>query len=93
MLDLEPSLWRKPHQERFDDQRKKVLKFAEMWKPYDWTQRLKKSSDDDVDATTSDDEEKNEKKDSSSTLDVATNSPWIIKIYFWEDVCNTLIRD
>lgn len=43
MLDLEPTLWRKPIQERFDSQRKKVLKFAEMWKPYDWTQRLKQS--------------------------------------------------
>ena len=51
MLDLEPTLWRKPHQERFDCQRKKVLKFAEMWKAYDWTQRLKQSSggDDDED--------------------------------------------
>jgi len=46
MLDLEPTLWRKPHQERFDCQRKKVLKFAEMWKPFDWTQRLKQGGDD-----------------------------------------------
>lgn len=75
MLDLEPSLWRKPHQERFDDQRKKVLKFAEMWKPYDWTQRLKKPSDDDADTPMQVDEEKSENKDGSSMLDAATNSP------------------
>jgi hypothetical protein len=41
MLDLEPQLWRKPHSERFEEQRQKVLKFAELWKPYDWTQRLR----------------------------------------------------
>ncbi len=40
MMELGPDVWRKPHKENFDSQRKKVLKFAEMWKPYDWTQRL-----------------------------------------------------
>lgn len=40
MLDAEPTLWRKPHNESFEDQRKKVLQFAEWWKPYDWTQTL-----------------------------------------------------
>ena len=51
MVDAEPTLWRKPRKENFDDQRKKVLQFAEWWKPYDWTSRLKKSesSDDDSD--------------------------------------------
>ncbi|CAG5114770.1 unnamed protein product, partial [Candidula unifasciata] len=40
MLDAEPTLWRKPHNESFEDQRKKVLQFAQKWKPYDWTQTL-----------------------------------------------------
>ncbi|XP_064609268.1 CWF19-like protein 2 [Liolophura sinensis] len=40
MLDAEPRLWRKPWRENFDDQRKKVLQFAEWWRPYDWTQKL-----------------------------------------------------
>ncbi|XP_071112759.1 CWF19-like protein 2 [Haliotis cracherodii] len=40
MVDAEPGLWRKPHKESFDVQRKKVLEFAEWWKPFDWTQDL-----------------------------------------------------
>ena len=47
MLDLGPEYWRKPRREQFEDQRQKVLKFAEMWKPYDWTQRLKSQEDGD----------------------------------------------
>ncbi|XP_074650677.1 CWF19-like protein 2 [Tubulanus polymorphus] len=41
MLDVEPRLWRKQQKESFDQQRKNVLQFAEWWKPYDWTLRLK----------------------------------------------------
>ncbi|XP_067322652.1 CWF19-like protein 2 [Anolis sagrei] len=37
MLDLEPRLWRKGLRENFDDQRKKVLQFAQRWKPFDFT--------------------------------------------------------
>ncbi|XP_067307444.1 CWF19-like protein 2 [Pseudorasbora parva] len=37
MLDLEPRRWRKPIRENFDDQRKKVLAFAQWWKPFDCT--------------------------------------------------------
>ncbi|XP_061775241.1 CWF19-like protein 2 isoform X2 [Nerophis ophidion] len=37
MMDLEPRRWRKPIRENFDDQRKKVLQFAEWWKPHDCT--------------------------------------------------------
>nr|XP_056714106.1 CWF19-like protein 2 [Euleptes europaea] len=37
MLDLEPRLWRKGLRENFEDQRKKVLHFAQRWKPYDFT--------------------------------------------------------
>nr|XP_057935297.1 CWF19-like protein 2 isoform X2 [Doryrhamphus excisus]XP_057935298.1 CWF19-like protein 2 isoform X2 [Doryrhamphus excisus] len=37
MMDLEPRLWRKMIRENFDDQRKKVLQFAQWWKPYDCT--------------------------------------------------------
>lgn len=37
MMDLEPRRWRKPIRENFDDQRKKVLQFAQWWKPYDCT--------------------------------------------------------
>ncbi|XP_061576508.1 CWF19-like protein 2 [Cololabis saira] len=37
MMDVEPRLWRKSIRENFDDQRKKVLQFAQWWKPYDCT--------------------------------------------------------
>ncbi|KAM6933686.1 CWF19-like protein 2 [Xenentodon cancila] len=37
MMDVEPRLWRKSIKENFDDQRKKVLQFAQWWKPYDCT--------------------------------------------------------
>uniref|UniRef100_D4A877 CWF19-like protein 2 n=1 Tax=Rattus norvegicus TaxID=10116 RepID=D4A877_RAT len=37
MLDLEPRLWRNGIRESFEDQRKKVLQFAQWWKPYDVT--------------------------------------------------------
>ncbi|XP_068936462.1 CWF19-like protein 2 [Petaurus breviceps papuanus] len=37
MLDAEPRLWRKGIRENFDNQRKKVLQFAQWWKPYDFT--------------------------------------------------------
>uniref|UniRef100_F7DLG3 CWF19-like protein 2 n=1 Tax=Xenopus tropicalis TaxID=8364 RepID=F7DLG3_XENTR len=37
MLDLEPRIWRKAVRERFEDQRKKVLEFAQWWKPFDVT--------------------------------------------------------
>ncbi|KAG8452957.1 hypothetical protein GDO86_004675 [Hymenochirus boettgeri] len=37
MMDLEPRIWRKGIRENFEDQRKKVLQFAEWWKPFDIT--------------------------------------------------------
>ncbi|XP_030633040.1 CWF19-like protein 2 [Chanos chanos] len=37
MLDLEPRRWRKPPRENFDDQRKKVLQFAQWWRRFDCT--------------------------------------------------------
>jgi hypothetical protein len=37
MMDAEPTLWRKPHKERFEDQRCKVLEFEKMWRPFDFT--------------------------------------------------------
>ncbi|XP_044059505.1 CWF19-like protein 2 [Siniperca chuatsi] len=37
MMDLEPRRWRKLIRENFDDQRKKVLQFAQWWKPFDCT--------------------------------------------------------
>ncbi|KAI8788497.1 CWF19 protein 2 [Biomphalaria glabrata] len=40
MIDAEPMLWRHPHKQSFEDQRQKVLKFEQMWKPFDWTQNL-----------------------------------------------------
>jgi hypothetical protein len=42
MLELEPFIWKKPRKENFQTQKKKVLQFAEWWKPFDWTQRIKK---------------------------------------------------
>ncbi|XP_051464783.1 CWF19-like protein 2 isoform X2 [Apus apus] len=39
MLDLEPRLWRKGVRQNFEDQRKKVLQFAQWWKPYDFTKK------------------------------------------------------
>ncbi|XP_028519021.1 CWF19-like protein 2 [Exaiptasia diaphana] len=43
MLDLEPWVWHKPHRENFEQHKKKVLQFADWWKPYDWTKRLAKN--------------------------------------------------
>ncbi|KAM6098555.1 CWF19-like protein 2 isoform 3-T3 [Theristicus caerulescens] len=39
MLDLEPRLWRRGIRQNFEDQRKKVLQFAQWWKPYDFTKK------------------------------------------------------
>ncbi|XP_067013384.2 CWF19-like protein 2 [Anabrus simplex] len=39
MLDLDHSLWRKQRRESFDVQCKKVVEFAKLWKPYDFTQK------------------------------------------------------
>lgn len=41
MLDLDHNLWRKPTNQSFDDQAAKASQFKEMWKPYDWTERVK----------------------------------------------------
>lgn len=46
MIDADHKLWRKPSKENFDEQRKKVMTFAEMWKPYDWTQHIAKNVSD-----------------------------------------------
>lgn len=45
MLDLEPRLWRKGIRESFEDQRKKVLQFAQWWKPYDVTKKNPSNND------------------------------------------------
>ncbi|XP_028400015.1 CWF19-like protein 2 [Dendronephthya gigantea] len=42
MLELEPFIWKKPRKENFQTQKKKVLQFAEWWKPFDWTQKIQK---------------------------------------------------
>ena len=39
MLDLEPQLWRKGIRQNFEEHRKKVLQFAQWWKPYDFTKK------------------------------------------------------
>lgn len=54
MIDSDHRLWRKPPKENFDEQRKKVLKFAEMWKPYDWTQNISKNVNGDSSSSDSD---------------------------------------
>lgn len=41
MLDMDETQWRCSHNEAFEEQRKKVVKFAEEWKHYDCTKRLK----------------------------------------------------
>ena len=46
MMDADPHLWRKPKKQSFEDQRKKVMNFAKMWKPFDIT-RKKEGSDSD----------------------------------------------
>ena len=45
-MDADPHLWRKPKKQSFEDQRKKVMNFAKMWKPFDIT-RKKEDSDSD----------------------------------------------
>ena len=42
MIDADPTSWRKPRKENFDDQRRKVMQFADMWRPYDWTKKIKR---------------------------------------------------
>uniref|UniRef100_A0A6V7KZM5 Cwf19-like C-terminal domain-containing protein n=1 Tax=Bracon brevicornis TaxID=1563983 RepID=A0A6V7KZM5_9HYME len=37
MMDLSPDMWRRPRRENFDQQRGKVLQFADQWKSYDIT--------------------------------------------------------
>lgn len=41
LLDVEPRLWLNPRYESFEQQQAKTLKLIEMWKPYDWTEKLK----------------------------------------------------
>ncbi|XP_065059112.1 CWF19-like protein 2 [Rhopilema esculentum] len=40
VLDLEPVRWRKPHKESFQQHKRKVLQFSELWEPFDWTRDL-----------------------------------------------------
>lgn len=40
MLDLEPRLWIRPPKESFGLHKKKVLKFSESWKKFDWTSKV-----------------------------------------------------
>ncbi|KAL4230580.1 hypothetical protein ACF0H5_010958 [Mactra antiquata] len=54
MVDADHRLWKRPPKENFDDQRKKVLNFAERWKPYDWTQNIAKKTDTDSSSSSSD---------------------------------------
>ncbi|XP_002131055.2 CWF19-like protein 2 [Ciona intestinalis] len=37
MLDAEPQLWRKPHEEYFNEQTKRTLEFEKWYKEFDWT--------------------------------------------------------
>ncbi|RZF35632.1 hypothetical protein LSTR_LSTR008603 [Laodelphax striatellus] len=39
ILDVDHSKWRKPRREKFDDQRKKVVEFTKLWKPFDFTKK------------------------------------------------------
>lgn len=41
LIDAEPRLWLKPHNESFEQQREKALRIKDMWKPYNWTEKLK----------------------------------------------------
>lgn len=47
MLDAEPKLWRKPYKQSFEEQRKKVMDFSKMWKPYDFTVNSNSDSESD----------------------------------------------
>jgi len=46
MLDLDPRLWRHPRREAFDDQKSRVLDFAQKWRKFDFTKRADSSSSD-----------------------------------------------
>ncbi|KAH0556521.1 CWF19-like protein 2 [Cotesia glomerata] len=41
MLDLDSHMWRKPRKEKFDEQKKKVMEFADQWRKYDCTGKSK----------------------------------------------------
>ena len=45
MIDCDHRLWKKPFKENFEEQHKKVLAFAEMWKPFDWTLNISKQTE------------------------------------------------
>ncbi|XP_063228770.1 CWF19-like protein 2 isoform X2 [Bacillus rossius redtenbacheri] len=49
MLDLDHGVWRKQRRENFDAQRKKVVQFAQWWKPFDFTRDGRSSSCSDSD--------------------------------------------
>lgn len=40
LIDAEPWLWLKPHYENFEEQKTKALKVVDMWRPYDWTEKI-----------------------------------------------------
>lgn len=40
LIDAEPRLWLKPHYESFEEQKVKALKLVDMWRPYDWTEKI-----------------------------------------------------
>ena len=62
MLDAGPELWRKPHRESFDEQRKKVLGMTEKWKPYDWTHKIRQHEQTQDSSSSSDDDEETSKE-------------------------------
>ncbi len=40
LLELEPDAWLHPRADSFAAQQKRVLKFSEQWRDYDWTADL-----------------------------------------------------
>ena len=40
MVGAPPSTWLNPRRERFEDQKRKVIKFGKQWADYDWTEML-----------------------------------------------------
>lgn len=56
MLDLDHSIWRKPRNENFDKQRRKVLDFSKKWRDFDFTKKknpAKRMKTGDSDSSTS----------------------------------------
>ena len=44
MLECTPNMWKRPPNEPFEAQKRRVLRLSSMWKDYDWTAQLREAA-------------------------------------------------